>query len=69
MFEIIINWDFFEILEFKLRCQRIKLKGRSLLAVRHSSDWLDEAATRSGCAATAVGEFVSCRLMPQLWGM
>ena len=30
---------------------------------------LDEAATRSGCAATAVGEFVSCRLMPQLWGM
>ncbi len=40
MFEIIINWDFFEILEFKLRCQRIKLKGRSLLAVRHSSDWL-----------------------------
>jgi hypothetical protein len=33
------------------------------------SEWLDEAATRSGCAAKAVGEFVSCRLMPQLWGM
>jgi hypothetical protein len=29
---------------------------------------LDEAATRSGSGST-VGEFVSCGLMPQLWGM
>ncbi len=28
---------------------------------------MDETATRSGCAATAVGEFVSCSCISQLW--
>jgi hypothetical protein len=40
MFEIIINWDMIEVLEFKLRCLPLKLSGLSLLAALYSSDRL-----------------------------
>jgi hypothetical protein len=37
------------------------------IAQRRWNEGVDETATQSGCAATAVGEFVSCSCISQLW--